>query len=431
MLCVRGERLAPPQWATMSPTSNISTERISQLMITRDPQSGTVEQAVIGCRELELDGYRDWRLPNIREAHMLLDLRESNGFPADVLSGNFIETWSSSLGSSTLQSGARAIFLRSAFGAVEGISTSSNSGATKRYLCVRGGNPVPILSEPNFDTGVPVDTGVALETDDVADTDDLTDTADTDLDTFNTDDGSIGIDTFDSNFDDDTDTDNIGIDTFDGSIGIDTFDTFDGSIGIDTFDTNFGDDTDTGAPADTALPTPSWTFADTRQSECYNGGVLISIGLCRASPYRGQDGHHIGVPMEFTDLRNGTFRDENTPLIWESYTGAVANWYEASGTFDATHNPSRTDVCGQANTGGHEDWRLPTTRELFTVMQYATRRRGLAIELSNTTTPLWTSQVSPRQIGQAVSFTEDGEIPNRASATTLDLGVLCVRGLSL
>jgi hypothetical protein len=60
----------------------------------------------------------------------------------------------------------------------------------------------------------------------------------------------------------------------------------------------------------------------------------------------------------------------------------VYNWYQASGTYDATYNPSSQNVCGSLNLGGYSDWRLPAKKELISIVDYAIPYPGPTINLT-------------------------------------------------
>jgi hypothetical protein len=60
-----------------------------------------------------------------------------------------------------------------------------------------------------------------------------------------------------------------------------------------------------------------------------------------------------------------TFFDRVSGLCWQDDGDlSQANWFEASGEYDAFHNPGVTDICGDLVLGGHDDWRLPEIDEL-------------------------------------------------------------------
>ncbi|MDD2337830.1 MAG: DUF1566 domain-containing protein [Geobacteraceae bacterium] len=71
------------------------------------------------------------------------------------------------------------------------------------------------------------------------------------------------------------------------------------------------------------------------------------------------------------DNGDGTVTDDKTGLMWQKQDdGNMYNWYQASGSYDAADNPTSQNVCGRLNLGGHSDWRLPSKRELVTILAY-------------------------------------------------------------
>ena len=126
---------------------------------------------------------------------------------------------------------------------------------------------------------------------------------------------------------------------------------------VDSNNNGIGDACDT-------TPGGSFRLPDTGQTSCYDmsGNVISCAGT-------GQDGAYNINPMSFTDNGNGTVTDNNTGLIWQKEDdNTTHNWYQASGTFDATYNPSSQNVCGSLALGGHSDWRLPTKKELVSIV---------------------------------------------------------------
>lgn len=118
----------------------------------------------------------------------------------------------------------------------------------------------------------------------------------------------------------------------------------------------------------------AFTLPDTGQTKCYNlSGTEIA---CAGT---GQDGAYIINAMSYTDNGNGTITDNVTELIWQKGENPSCNWYQASGTYDATYNTNSTDVCGSLNLGGYTDWRLPTKKELISIVDYSIPYPGTTI----------------------------------------------------
>ncbi|MBI5676060.1 MAG: DUF1566 domain-containing protein [Nitrospirae bacterium] len=107
---------------------------------------------------------------------------------------------------------------------------------------------------------------------------------------------------------------------------------------------------------------------DTGQTKCYQSVSPYAEIPCAGT---GQDGEYDINPMSFTD--NGdTITDNNTGLMWQKGDNPyVYNWYQASGTYDYYYNPTPYDVCGDLTTGNYSDWRLPTIKELVTLINYS------------------------------------------------------------
>jgi hypothetical protein len=116
--------------------------------------------------------------------------------------------------------------------------------------------------------------------------------------------------------------------------------------------------------AATALNLP-----DTGQTVCFKLTFPYDITACAGT---GQDGEYSINPMSYTDNDNGTVTDNNTGLMWQRLDNdQTYNWYKASGTYHATENPTSQDVCGASTLAGHSDWRLPTKKELVSIVDFS------------------------------------------------------------
>jgi hypothetical protein len=121
------------------------------------------------------------------------------------------------------------------------------------------------------------------------------------------------------------------------------------------------------------LPALLWAgtiqLPDTGQTKCYQGVDPYNEIPCIGT---GQDGEYIINPLSFTDNGDGTVTDNNTGLMWQKDENPTTyNWYQSSGTYDSNYNPGSTDVCGSLNLGAYSDWRLPTKKELITIVDYS------------------------------------------------------------
>jgi pimeloyl-ACP methyl ester carboxylesterase len=182
----------------------------------------------------------------------------------------------------------------------------------------------------------------------------------------------------------------------------------------------------------TCFPGISFSFAlpDTGQTLCYDsdGNVIDCAGT-------GQDGEYNINPLSYTDNGDGTVTDNNTGLIWQQEDdGITYNWYQASGIYDVRWNPDIQDVCGSLDLGGFSDWRLPTKKELISIVDYNIPYPGPTIDSTyfpNTKSSYyWSSTIWPA--GPEYTWTthfKGGDTRLHDHDTIYDcLYVRCVRG---
>jgi len=117
----------------------------------------------------------------------------------------------------------------------------------------------------------------------------------------------------------------------------------------------------------------AFNLPDSDQRTCYG------VATCAGS---GQDGAYIRNPLSYTDNGDGTVTDNNTGLIWQQTdNGNSYNWNSA------------VTACGSLAAG----FRLPTKKELLTIVNYEITYPGPAIDskFKNTrSTFYWSSTTS-------------------------------------
>lgn len=112
-----------------------------------------------------------------------------------------------------------------------------------------------------------------------------------------------------------------------------------------------------------ALPTVAgaagltYPIVDTGQERCYDARSEIAYPAVGAALH-GQDAHYEGAKPACRDNGNGTVSDLVTGLMWTRDPGAKV-------TYDQAVAGART-----CRVAGHADWRLPTVKELYSLIRF-------------------------------------------------------------
>jgi len=134
-----------------------------------------------------------------------------------------------------------------------------------------------------------------------------------------------------------------------------------------------------------------YEIVDTNQIRCYNNYTEISYPEVN-SGFFGQDAQYRGNQPSYKNNRDGTVTDLNTGLMWTRDPGEKMTYKQA--------------VIGasKCNTGGYHDWRLPTIKELYSLIQFNGTDTNPMNSDSSSLTP-FISKVFKFQYGKA----EDGD----------------------
>jgi uncharacterized protein DUF1566/type IX secretion system substrate protein len=97
-------------------------------------------------------------------------------------------------------------------------------------------------------------------------------------------------------------------------------------------------------------------IVDTGQEIYYNNTSVISAPAV-GDAFFGQDAGYSGNQPSYIDNGDGTISDNVTGLMWEKSFSRVA-WNDAASAASA------------AVTGGHSDWRVPTIKELYSLINF-------------------------------------------------------------
>jgi hypothetical protein len=140
------------------------------------------------------------------------------------------------------------------------------------------------------------------------------------------------------------------------------------------------------------IQTPSYTYkiVDTNIQDFYDDTAIIS-NPSSGQAFYGQDATYSGNQPSYTDNGDGTITDNVTGLMWEQDMGAKISYDDAFIKADAS------------TLGGYSDWRVPTIKELYSLILFSGRVMGaIAVEMFINTTyfnqPIGNVNIGEREI---------------------------------
>jgi len=109
----------------------------------------------------------------------------------------------------------------------------------------------------------------------------------------------------------------------------------------------------------------TYIIVGTGQTNSYNNSGIITLPEPGHSFY-GQNSNHPGITPSYTNNGNGTITDNVTGLMWEKTTDkngdGTINYYDKKTYAEALSGAS------SCKTGGYNDWRLPTIKEIYSLV---------------------------------------------------------------
>ncbi|MCX7824901.1 MAG: DUF1566 domain-containing protein [Verrucomicrobiae bacterium] len=109
--------------------------------------------------------------------------------------------------------------------------------------------------------------------------------------------------------------------------------------------------------ADTA-PARPYVIVGTGQTGFYSDTAPLRAAPKSGEPFYGQDACHPGPQPAYRDNGDGTVSDLHTGLMWVQSRGEKVTW-------DAAVAGAKT-----CRIGGHSDWRMPTIKELYSLINF-------------------------------------------------------------
>ncbi|NPD45708.1 DUF1566 domain-containing protein [Lentimicrobium sp. S6] len=118
------------------------------------------------------------------------------------------------------------------------------------------------------------------------------------------------------------------------------------------------DDTETiSTETEESTPTVSFKLTDTGQDVFYDDDGNEISSPSEGEDYYGQDAQFTGLASSYQDNGDGTVTDLNTGLMWQQTPD-----FERHNYYDAF------DYVDGLEIGGYTDWRLPTIKELYSIL---------------------------------------------------------------
>jgi hypothetical protein len=106
-----------------------------------------------------------------------------------------------------------------------------------------------------------------------------------------------------------------------------------------------------------ATPQVPYVVVDTGQDCCYDNQREITPPA-KGTAFYGQDAQYRGPQPRYRDNGDGTVSDLNTGLVWQKDPGEKRTYPEAKAG------------AARLRLAGHTDWRLPTIKELYSLIDF-------------------------------------------------------------
>jgi hypothetical protein len=104
-----------------------------------------------------------------------------------------------------------------------------------------------------------------------------------------------------------------------------------------------------------------YPIVDTNQTTFYSNDGIIDEPA-EGDAFYGQDASYTGNAPSYTDNGDGTITDNVTGLIWQQDPGEKLDWETAVNGLDAFNEEA---------LGGYTDWRIPTMKELYSLVDFS------------------------------------------------------------
>jgi hypothetical protein len=120
----------------------------------------------------------------------------------------------------------------------------------------------------------------------------------------------------------------------------------------------------------------TYPVVDTGQITCFDDLATTTCSSTTNDVWSGQDAHYDGNQPNYDDRGDGTILDLNTGLLWQADPGAKKTYTQALADAETL------------TLGGYDDWRLPTIKELYSLILFSGRDVSTCMETNAVCTQL-------------------------------------------
>jgi hypothetical protein len=147
----------------------------------------------------------------------------------------------------------------------------------------------------------------------------------------------------------------------------------------------------------------SYPIVGTGQGATWNSAGMPIAPPGQGDAFYGQDAQHASAQPSYTDNRNGTISDLVTGLMWTQTPDLTGD-----GAINRDDKRTLTQAMAGASTvrvGGYDDWRLPTIKELYSLITF----NGVDPRIEDTDASGVTPFIDTRHFSFAYGDTKHGE----------------------
>jgi hypothetical protein len=120
-------------------------------------------------------------------------------------------------------------------------------------------------------------------------------------------------------------------------------------------------------PASAESSSLTYRIVDSGQIACYDNNQLVAC-TGQGAAFAGQDGNYQGAMPAYQDNGDGTVSDLTTGLMWTK--SADLNGDGAITASDKLSLANALSGAESSTAAGHDDWRLPTIKELYSLILF-------------------------------------------------------------